>query len=206
MRHLLILFCIVLCTGVSLTHAQTAACAFDFREVDRQLSRARAASVSDNVETALDAVNEAQLALAALSEECGGEALAPIANRAADCDGAQRWYDDIDRDDMLADGVRAMTGVIRTPSAQFAAIESVRDIADRLESDDYPSCIADIREGYIAGLRLYADAATFRLDGNDLMYFANLIPAIQSISEFRGYIAALGVELHEDDTLPFLLR
>lgn len=111
-------------------------------------------------------------------------------------DAAQLWYASISADItlqlsvMMIDSGNAPANVLA--GADLAVDQSLSSVEDL----DYPDCIEQPRQWYLQGTRLLWQAYQALYISRSHVDFAVLMArGMQSIGQFRGYLAALGVTL-----------
>lgn len=119
-----------------------------------------------------------------------------------DCDLStiQEWYDEADPTDSMAVNFILTLQSSERASARFDAAEEIADRADELADSEYPACIEQAVVWYVEGLNTLAEAAESFIDGQVADFVGKQSTAMQKIGQYRGYMAALGVELHETAT------
>lgn len=115
------------------------------------------------------------------------------------CEGAQEYYDEVDSENtVLSFASTALTA--RRITDRIQAIEGLREFADSLLTSEYPECIAQAVGWYSTGLTLLSNALENIVNGEQDGVVYNL--AVQYVGQWRGYMAAYGVELTDNDTSP----
>lgn len=122
------------------------------------------------------------------------------------CEGAQDWYDTLDPDgEILTSFSTALSSDSRT-SARFDAIDTIDDRAEAISDLEYPDCVEEPREWYLAGLDSLTEALSLLVDEEFGDYVVKQIQAMQQIGQFRGYLMALGVEVKTPENAVFFLQ
>lgn len=133
------------------------------------------------------------IALAASAVFAQSEAEPPV------CEGAQEYYDTVDDENAVL--LYASTALsARRITDRIKAIEDLRAFSDSLLTSDYPDCIAQAVGWYSTGLTLLSNALENIVNGEQDGVIYNL--AVQYVGQWRGYMAAYGVELTDNDTSP----
>ncbi len=125
-----------------------------------------------------------------------------------ECDvkAAQEFYDQVDPDQIASIKMLIAISSTSKASAKFAAIDDIRDLATTVEDLDYPDCVKQARDQYLAGIVKVADALEAIADGNIGTFTSLYAEAVQRIGEFRGYLMALGVEVQTSETQTIFMR
>lgn len=121
---------------------------------------------------------------------CAAPVTALAETQTDDCAAAaQAWYDAID-DETLA---QTFTSAVTSPSAQDAVpfFNALMDIINL----DAPACVEEARDRYLSGLAWLGDSVRAKLGGDTGNQMVFGFVAFQRVGEFRGQIAALGVQI-----------
>jgi len=115
------------------------------------------------------------------------------------CEGVQDFYDEVDVENAVLLYVStALTA--RRITDRIQSIDDLRAFSDNLLTSEHPDCITQAVEWYSTGLTLISNALENVINGEDDGVIYNL--AVQYIGQWRGYMAAYGVELIDNSTSP----
>jgi hypothetical protein len=135
-------------------------------------------------------------------------AFAQDTNTLQDCDLEEvtAFYEAVDPDsDASIQTLLAISSDSKT-SAKFAAIEAIREIGESVSEFDYPECIEKAREWYLEGIDTMANSLESFVDGDFGTFASGYAEAMQRIGEYRGFMAAMGVDIAESETLDIYMR
>lgn len=136
-----------------------------------------------------------------------GLAIAPAYAQEDTCQGdAQAWYDAIDPENEITASFTTVMSTAARTSARFGAIEDAADQREAIEALDYPACVEDARAWYIEGLALWETASAAFLDGEVGDFTLSALQGSRLVGQFRGYLAALGVDVYFDEDIEIYFR
>jgi hypothetical protein len=131
------------------------------------------------------------IALAASAVFAQSEAEPPV------CEGAQEYYDTVDADNVVMLSTSAAISGNRV-SARLRAVETIREFATSLVEGEHPDCIAVAVQWYADGINALANGLELLVDGQTTDFAIRLAKSSQLIGQWRGYMAAVGVEIVPD--------
>lgn len=113
------------------------------------------------------------------------------------CEGAQEYYDDLDPDNVVMLSASVAIGGDRA-STRLRAVEAIREFASAMEDGEYPDCMAVAVGWYVDAMEYLATGLEAFVDGQNGDFTVNFTKAGQLIGQWRGYMAAVGVEIAPD--------
>jgi hypothetical protein len=113
------------------------------------------------------------------------------------CEGAQEYYDDLDPDNVVMLSASVAIGGDRA-SARLRAVEAIREFAETMTESEYPDCMAVAVDWYVDAMEYLATALEAFVDGETGEFTLGFTKAGQLIGQWRGYMAAVGVEITPD--------
>lgn len=113
------------------------------------------------------------------------------------CEGAQEYYDNVDTENVVMLSTAAAIGGDRV-SARLRAVEDIREFATSLVEGEHPDCITVAVQWYADGIQELATGLESLIDGQTTDFTLKLSKAGQLIGQWRGYMAAVGVEIVPD--------
>lgn len=128
----------------------------------------------------------------------------------AECDvnvaGLQLWYMAIDPDNTIAVQFIVAINSQTKVSDKFAALEAIQERVDEIAEMDHPACMEPAVEYYLDGIGVFITALESFIDSDMTSFVSQQSEAMQLIGQFRGYVAAYGVELYQTDTGTIYLK
>lgn len=118
----------------------------------------------------------------------------------------QLWYMAIDPENVIAlEFITAISNTSRVTD-KFAALEAIQERLDEIADMEHPACMQQAVDWYIEGVGVFITALESFIDGDVTTFVSQQSEAMQLIGQFRGYVAAYGVELYETDTATIYLK
>jgi hypothetical protein len=112
----------------------------------------------------------------------------------AECEGAQDFYDNLDPDNVVMISTSTAVSGGRV-SVRLGAVQTLRDFAIELAEREHPECVAVALDWYVEGIGNLATALETLVDGEAAQFAIQFTKVGQLIGQWRGYMAAIGVEI-----------
>lgn len=122
------------------------------------------------------------------------------------CPGAQAWYDNIDPDKVVRASLSTIMDADERVSVRFGAVDDVNSIIEAVEESDSPECVEQAKLWYLEGLTTFTEAGENYIDGNLTEFILQMMTAMQTVGQFRGYMTAIGVEIEQDETSVWYMK
>lgn len=120
--------------------------------------------------------------------------------------GLQLWYMALDPDNTIALQFIVAVNSQTKVSDKFAALEKIQERVDEITEMEHPPCMEPAIESYLDGVGVFITALESFIDSDMTSFVSQQAEAMQKIGQFRGYVAAYGVELYETDTGSIYLK